>query len=263
MASVNGALQIPTVLANFDDNCKRFRLGCWHLRTWVLCIGIFEAICLGVHISVAIRLRNVSIPLFGIQIALSVLFIIAIALMIKGIKKGRPGFLIPHVIMQNIAMIGCGILAVWFLMAFLPDDPQTTSDENRLDSYEKGIALTIAVFCFLAIALEIFFVYVVIRCYLYLAEKKRALGTPIPMQISIPYTSLEQGIQNPAYISGPAPPPAYKMNQPGMVSNGPEFSTGNSQSIPIENGGTIANQPAPMPLPPPYSEIHDHKSQNL
>lgn len=96
-----------------DENSPRYRLCCCHVRIWAIVIGILELIGLvlqllggvGGYVAGLSGTKDTYAANTGISglvggIIGIVIGVIVVALMLYGVNKVRPGFVIPHLVFQ-------------------------------------------------------------------------------------------------------------------------------------------------------------------
>jgi len=213
--------QTPLSTTHFDDNNKKYRLCCCHVKTWTLVIGIIELI--GLLIQVASTIANYVMGrniqgAFGTQslagmivgIIFLILGIIVVVLLIQGVRKIKPNWLIPHMIWQVLSILAAIIAAIcYFVVAGTSNKNgnrnnarQAAEAGNNARQYSPaGAAETITgvtvgggIGLLITAAISAFFLYVVFRCYKYLKEKVAA-DDAVPMSSGYEkgYAAVEKG----------------------------------------------------------------------
>jgi len=154
-----------------DDRDSRYHVCCFHVRKGSFVIGIIELMMLGILWALYIVNAVVFLgdhpdqsgngwgTLIGGIIG-TVIWVIVTPLMMYGVVKKKPLCLIPHIVAQILAIIGTLIRGILLLVV-----------GSIIAGHElTGLLIGLSIAFLLAAALEIFFVYVIIRCYQYLKE---------------------------------------------------------------------------------------------
>jgi len=190
----------------FNPDSSAYKTCCCHVRTCTLVIGILELIAIVAQflinvISNAIDARADTGTVVGVSIALAVIMFLAglvvVILLFVGLRKQNEKFLIPHLVFQVIAMVIVGIYIVFFVIAMIAGSvvvatsksSVTHDDDNNgvrvhVTGQEESTAVTGSailiigtigiIVCALAIALEIWFFVVVLRCYRFFRDQRQA-----------------------------------------------------------------------------------------
>jgi len=192
----------------FNDNDAKY-MCCrnkYHLRKAAVIVGGLELAAIGVTIVYCViaylmdgfyktpptgtdpipRRRSLLILALVMSIIAGIIWSVAIGLMIWGIKKSRPALLIPHMMIQVLAIISLGGLTALFIWWAVDVNDNRKSERNgpRFGGWEQEfradpqtVVAATAIFSILAIAsflgfvVEIFFFFLVRRCYKYLRAK--------------------------------------------------------------------------------------------
>lgn len=192
----------------FDQNHSRYRTCCGcHVRGCSLIIGILEMIALvAAVVGTAVAyfalpsqesptadgqksaisaglLSHAELSLIG-SVAALLIGSVVVALLIYGLIKERPAFLIPHLIAQLTAIIGLAAAVIVFVYVTVTEadyGPMITMSGNRsLDRHvqpeymELVYGSVVIGLCGLACLLEIYFAIVIYRTYAYFLAKRRA-----------------------------------------------------------------------------------------
>jgi len=193
----------------FDDNAQRYRLCCCHVRTWGLVIGILELIgivlqVIGSIVSYAMgNSRNSDNYAANTPGALAggiigfILWVIAVALLLVGIKKEKHLYLIFHLVLQILSIIGCIIYAIIFFVAVGTVSTIAYNGNNQNARYAEnaavGAGIGFGVVLLIVAAVEIFFFYAIFRCYKYLKEKRLATDAASYTPMATSYAAVEKG----------------------------------------------------------------------
>lgn len=162
----------------FDPASPEYRCWRFHVRYWAIGIGICELIGMigglirfcydyARHVGRRDHSYNVNaFSFFGIIIGF-VSALIAIGLLFVGIFKERHSFLIPHLIVQIIAIVGMGTgIAVCIVVAITAGG----YGDNALLSLVCGIMFVLAVL----ILIEVLVFIVLLRCYRFFRGQRNA-----------------------------------------------------------------------------------------
>jgi len=129
---------------------QRFKPCCCHILNWAYGIGIFELVSMVVYLGRAIvtsfqdgQFSTESI----VEIVTGILWIVVISLFLHGVKKGCPYFVIPHMVIQILYLIGMHMAVIMTFVAGLV--------------VLGGIQM-------ISIAISGFFLYVIIQTYRFL-----------------------------------------------------------------------------------------------
>lgn len=135
------------------------------------------------------RRRSLLILALVMSIIAFVIWSIAIGLMLWGVKKLRPSLLIPHMMIQALAILSLGGLAalfIWWAVAVHENNEASAGGKSRyafggwdqdFRADRNNVVVVTALFAVLAAAsifaffIEIWFFFVIRRCYKYLRAK--------------------------------------------------------------------------------------------
>lgn len=225
-------IQVVTVVPQFDPNSSRYRCwfgGCCRITTCVRVIGVLELI--GVIIDfISTIVQYTQLPngprrtdlIIGIVTFL--IGITVIAMLFYGVSKERAAFLIPHMVLQIIALILFGVAIVLFgLAASAVTANVAVHNRSNYDTYGDAVETSMAVCIALLIVLllvfflEILFFINVLRCYRYLKDKViyERMRMVAPPPASFPAVVAQEPM--------PTAPPGYPSQE---YNNGYEYKGG-------------------------------------
>jgi len=209
--------ETPLSATHFDDNDKRYRLCCCHIKTWTLVIGIIELVGLIIEVIVTIATyasgSSGSSSLGGMIFGIIMLIagIAVVLLLIQGVRTIKPNWLIPHMVWQVVTIASSIISAIIYFVAAGAANSRKLKgydirryngeryDRRENDAAEEAQAITGAtggggVALLIVAAIAGFFLWVVFRCYKYLKDKVAA-DKGLPMGSGSSYVSAEKGIR--------------------------------------------------------------------
>jgi len=195
----------------FNPDSSAYKTCCCHVRTCTLVIGILELIAITAQfLNTVISGANSGLTgaTSGASIALAVIMfifgLVVIILLFVGLKKQNHKFLIPHLVFQVFAMIIVGIFIVIFILGVVVAESNSTDEVVAKAVLIAGIIGIVV--CALAIAFEIWFFVVVLRCYRFFRDQGQA-GYPANIQLATVgmqqqnYPQVQQQQQYPYYPS--------------------------------------------------------------
>jgi len=220
--------ETPLSATHFDDNDKRYRLCCCHVKTWTLVIGIIELVGLIIEVIATIATyasgSSGSSSLGGMIFGIIMLIagIAVVVLLIQGVRTIKPNWLIPHMVWQVVTIASSIISAIiYFVAAGSANSRKTKVYDTRQERYDPhrerydpnrerydprrenaaaeaqaitGVTVGGGVALLIAAAISGFFLWVVFRCYKYLKNKVGA-DQGLPMGSGSGYGSGEKGIR--------------------------------------------------------------------
>jgi len=219
--------ETPLSATHFDDNDKRYRLCCCHIKTWTLVIGIIELVGLIIEVIVTIATyasgSSGSSSLGGMIFGIIMLIagIAVVLLLIQGVRTIKPNWLIPHMVWQVVTIVSSIIMAIiYFVAAGAANSRKTIRQEDPARRYGKrlheeerydhgkdaaadaaaeaqaitGVTVGGGVALLIGAAISGFFLWVVFRCYKYLKDKVAA-DQGLPMGLGSSYDPAEKGIR--------------------------------------------------------------------
>jgi len=195
----------------FDDNSSRYRLCCCHVRTWAMVIGVVELIGIIIQLISGIvsyaKAGRVNLHAPGMStfsnfagqtlggmiggIVFFVIGVIAVILLIYALRKEKHLFVIPHLIMQILAIIGAIVMAIFFFIAV--GQRRRMAANQKENNALMGVTIGGGIGLLFTALAECFFLYAIYRCYQYLKEKNLAneAASYVPMASS--YAAVEKG----------------------------------------------------------------------
>jgi len=170
------AVMTAATVGSDKDLDHHFRTCCCHVKTAVYVIGILEAVALVISFITNISLYVSCDDYYTycyiyyddmiITIIATLLGGAVIGLLIYGTVKTIPGMLIPHIVFQIIAAVGCAIGVVYYIL-LLAGVAIVLGDE-----YTTVIFVIPLIFLAVALGVECYFTHQCIRCYRYLVAKR-------------------------------------------------------------------------------------------
>lgn len=181
---------------------------CTGIKQAAIIVGIIEIVRTAIifigNIVIFAELNNTaqSYNLFGlILLAIGSCFIFGtVGVMIRGINQECSAYLVPHLVMQAL-VIG------FYFYAFIQN--------IAVVAVLSKVGWAFVIFDIVVVICEVFFVYIVAKCYKFIRIRQRNLtGSSIPVQYVIPSVYSSDNSYQPATLTVPPPPYETVMNDP-------------------------------------------------
>jgi len=170
----------------FNPDAPQYRTCCCHVKTCTIIIAIWEAIGVvamlvdGLVAKFSNNTADGTYRLIGGAVGFAI-YAIIIVLLIIGLVKEHPGFLIPHLVMQVLSLILMALAALMYVLELcgVLKPAQHDYDPYKLQSNKNEnngtIEMIVRIVAFVLGALiSIWFFLVVLKCYRYFRDKRRA-----------------------------------------------------------------------------------------
>jgi len=174
MKNSNGHYIEATPLS-FDQINQRFKLCCCHILNWAYGVGGLELVSAIVYLGRSIvalfqkgQLLSESIASI-VEIVIGILWIGVIILFLLGVKKRERCFVIPHMVIQVLSLIGVAVVAILALVS--------------------GI-IVVAGIMMISIVTNGYFFYVVIQTYRFLKANEEISNATVLVPIPPPEYSM-------------------------------------------------------------------------
>lgn len=183
----NSVQPYPTSTVNFNENAHKFMCccGCMHSRMATLVLSILEIIFFMVAAGFSVYLITKSrcpFTLSGSMLATFLVHIIIISTAIYGANKEKsPSYLIPHVILQSLSIVGIIAFIVYYaVFTFTINIQKQQAIDFVIMYYIKTVTLTnfvvILTSFLLALVFKIWSLVVISKCCNYLRAKHKVFG---------------------------------------------------------------------------------------
>jgi len=236
------------VLYRYDE---KYKLCCCHVRNWAIGWGIFELIVVILDLGGAAIFGKpatsdfaspaIMTSLFYIRIAMDVLWLIAVCLMLHGVRKEISRMLIPHIALQVFSIFVWIGFMIWYSYTASKVATDYTGPPDSEHTTERVVAtvwITSAIVYMVVALLEAFLLYVYIKCYRFLKDMES-----IPQVSPVPTTTITT-VSMPMYYIHPGS--AF----PGQIPNVHNRSVQNEWATPT-HGSSI---PLDRNFPPSHGK---------
>lgn len=166
-------------------NTRRYRCCCSriHVKKGALIVGVIELLwtaaimftfiaAFAMHTTSKVKISS---ALFAGALTVGIVYSMAVILMFVGVRKSRPMFLVPHLVIQCLTVLALATLiglciAVLALGFFIVEkgDPEAMDPDTT-----EIFAIVILIISCIMLGFEIWFLNVVYKCYRYLKAKQK------------------------------------------------------------------------------------------